>query len=41
MYRLFYPDWYIGLNALISVVYSAVGAVLGLLLGARLKKVID
>lgn len=41
MYRLFYPDWYIGLNAIISVVYSAVGAVLGLLLGTRLRKVID
>lgn len=41
LYRLFFPDWYINVNALISVIYSAVGAILGVFLGNKLRRVIE
>jgi hypothetical protein len=41
LYRLFYPDWYINVNALVSAVYSALGAVLGVYLGNKTKRVIE
>jgi dolichol kinase len=41
LYRLFFPDWYININVLVSVVYSGLGAVLGVYLGNKLKRVIE
>ena len=41
LYRLFYPDWYINVNAFVSAVYSAFGAILGVYLGNKLKRVIE
>jgi hypothetical protein len=41
LYRLFYPDWYININALVSVVYSAMGAILGIYLGNKLRRVVE
>lgn len=41
LYRLFYPDWYIHLNAVISIVYASVGTVMGVYLGRHLRKVTD
>jgi len=41
LYRLFFPDWYININALISVIYSAVGAIFGIYLGNKLRRVIE
>jgi len=41
MYRLFYPDWYINLNAVVSALYSAIGAVMGVRLGIRLRRVVE
>gem|GEM_PF-2007781 len=41
LYRLFFPDWYININVLVSVVYSGLGAVLGVYLGNKLRRVIE
>lgn len=41
LYRLFYPDWYINVNAILSVAYSALGAVMGVYLGNKLKRVVE
>jgi len=41
LYRLYYPTWYINVNALLSVVYSIVGAISGLYLGRNLSKVVN
>ena len=40
LFRLYYADWYIFLNCLISgVVYTIVGTIFGLKTGSRLKMV--
>lgn len=41
LYRLFYPSWYININALFSVVYSVIGSICGIYLSKKLKKVMD
>lgn len=41
MYRLFYPDWYINLNAISSAIYSALGAIVGIRLGKKLRRVVE
>jgi hypothetical protein len=41
LYRLYYPDWYININAIISVGYAIIGCICGVYLGKKLERVID
>jgi len=41
MYRLFYPDWYININAISSAIYSALGVIVGIRLGKKLRRVVE
>jgi hypothetical protein len=42
LYRLFYADWYIMINIIISgFVYTFIGVLLGITLGKKLRKVVD